>query len=258
MWVGLEGKVIVVTGGTGGVGGAIALQAAESGAAAIVITGRDATRGEAAAEALRDGRGALFVQADLADPEAPARIAQAALDAFGAIDGLVNAAGLTDRGGFLDAGPGLWERLFAVNARAPFFLMAEALRAMTEAGSPGSIVNIVSMNAHCGGPDLAVYSASKGALATMTRNAAHAHLADRIRVNGIMMGWAATPAEREMQASRLGRGEGWEAEAAARMPLGRLLEAEEVARLATFLLSDASGLLTGTLIDLEQRVTGAP
>jgi NAD(P)-dependent dehydrogenase (short-subunit alcohol dehydrogenase family) len=99
---------------------------------------------------------------------------------------------------------------------------------------------------------------TKGALATLTKNAANANLRDRIRVNGIMIGWAATPAEREMQARTLGRGEGWEAEVARGLPLGRLLTAEEVANLAVLLLSGASGLMTGALIDLEQRVTGAP
>jgi NAD(P)-dependent dehydrogenase (short-subunit alcohol dehydrogenase family) len=136
--------------------------------------------------------------------------------------------------------------------------MQEALRDMLGRKAGGSVVNILSMNAHCGGPDLAIYAATKGALATLTRNAAHAHLADRIRVNGINLGWVDTPAERRMQAETLGRGEGWLAEAAAGMPLGRLLVPEEAARLAVYLLSGASAPQTGTLIDLEQRVLGAP
>ena len=122
----------------------------------------------------------------------------------------------------------------------------------------GSIVNILSVNAHCGSPELAIYSATKGALSTLTKNVANAHLADRIRVNGINMGWVATPAEQEMQAHKLGKGEDWAKAAAAGMPLGRLLTMDEVAQLALFLLSDASGLMTGGLIDLEQSVLGAP
>lgn len=251
MDVTVAGQVVIVTGATQGVGAAIAGRMA--GAGGLVVTGRDARRGAEVAERL----GALFVRADLADPAAPAVIVRAAVDRFGRIDGLVNAAGLTDRGDFLNADAALWDRLFAVNARAPFFLMQEAIRDMLGRGAPGAIVNILSMNAHCGTPELAVYSATKGALATLTRNAANAHLAQGIRVNGIMMGWAATPSERDMQARVLGKGDGWEAEVAAGRPLGRLLTEDEVARLALFLLSPASGLMTGALIDLEQKVTGA-
>ncbi|MEQ1768597.1 MAG: SDR family oxidoreductase, partial [Devosia sp.] len=96
------------------------------------------------------------------------------------------------------------------------------------------------------------------ALATLTKNAAHAHLADRIRANGIMMGWASTPGEKTMQGDKLGKGAAWEAEAAASQPLGRLLSEHEVAQLTIFMLSDASGMQTGTLVDLEQIVAGAP
>jgi NAD(P)-dependent dehydrogenase (short-subunit alcohol dehydrogenase family) len=251
----LTGKVVLVTGGTSGVGEGIARLAAASGAQAVVITGRDAGRGQAVGDAL--GVPALFVAADLADPDAPARVAGAALARFGRIDALVNAAGLTDRGSVVSGDVGLWDRLFAVNARAPFLLMQAAIRDMQARTAPGAIVNILSMNAHCGAPDLAVYAATKGALATLTRNAAHAHLGDGIRVNGIMMGWAATPAEDRMQGDTLGHGAGWAAAVAAGMPLRRMLTVDEVARLAVFLLSDASGLMTGALIDMEQKVVGA-
>jgi NAD(P)-dependent dehydrogenase (short-subunit alcohol dehydrogenase family) len=97
----------------------------------------------------------------------------------------------------------------------------------------------------------------RGALLTLTKNAAHAHLRDRIRVNGINLGWTDTPAERVMQADTLGKGEGWLQEAAASLPLGRLLQSEEAARLAVFLLSDASAPMTGVILDLEQWVVGA-
>jgi NAD(P)-dependent dehydrogenase (short-subunit alcohol dehydrogenase family) len=258
MDVRLTGQVLIVTGGTLGVGEAISVRAALAGAEAVVITGRNAKRGGMVARALRTaGAKALFVAADLADPQAPGRIAEAAIATFGRIDGLVNAAGLTDRGDITDADVALWEKLFAVNARAPFFLMQAAIRDMLSRAAGGSIVNILSMNAHCGIPELAVYSGTKGALATLTKNAANAHLKDRIRVNGIMMGWAATPSEIEMQAVTLGKGAGWEADVTARLPLGRLLTMDEVARQVIWLLSEASGLQTGTLIDLEQRVTGA-
>ena len=98
--------------------------------------------------------------------------------------------------------PTTWDRLLAVNARAPFFLMQGAIRAMRARGDGGAIVNIASINAHCGAPDLAVYSASKAALANMTKNAANAHRFDRIRVNGINVGWTLTPTEQALQDRR--------------------------------------------------------
>jgi NAD(P)-dependent dehydrogenase (short-subunit alcohol dehydrogenase family) len=258
MRIGLDGRAVIVTGAGSGIGAAIAGGAAASGAA-LLLTDRDGPGCRArAAELAGAGAEVPSVVADLLDPSAPSTISDAALEAFGRIDGLVNAAGLTDRAHLAGATPGDWERLFAVNARAPFFLMQRAVADMLARRAAGSIVNILSINAHCGLPELAVYSGSKGALLTLTKNAANAHLTDRIRVNGINLGWVATSGERRMQAQTLGKGPGWEAAAAATRPLGRLVEAGEAARLAVFLLSDASAPMTGVAVDLEQWVLGAP
>jgi NAD(P)-dependent dehydrogenase (short-subunit alcohol dehydrogenase family) len=253
MEVSLSDKAVVVTGAASGIGEAVAQLAAGSGAR-LLLTDRNAEAlGQIAGQL-----GAEAVTADLADPDAPRLIGAAAKARLGRIDGLVNSAGLTTRADFLTATPEVWDQLIAVNARAPFFLMAEALADMTGRGAPGSIVNILSMNAHCGGPDLAVYSATKGALLTLTRNAANAHMKDRVRVNGINLGWTDTPVERRMQAETLGKGETWLREVAAKMPLGRLLGPEEAARLVVFLLSEMSEPMTGVALDLEQWVAGAP
>ncbi|RUX09219.1 SDR family oxidoreductase [Mesorhizobium sp. M8A.F.Ca.ET.059.01.1.1] len=258
MEIRLEGKVILVTGSTQGIGRAIAETLARSGAAGLLVTGREKTRGDAvAAELSRLGTPTLFVAADLGDAETPALLAQACIERFGRIDGLVNAAGLTDRASFLDATLDDWAALFAVNARAPFFLMQAAIADMRKRGQGGAIVNILSINAHCGSPELAVYSATKGALATLTKNAANAHRFDRIRVNGINVGWTDTPAERVMQAQTLGHGPGWLDAANAAQPFGRLLRPDDIANLAVFLLSDAAGPMTGAVIDQEQSVIGA-
>ncbi len=259
MIVGLEGKTLVVTGATQGLGATIAALAAASGAAAIAIVGRNAERGEAVSLQLtRPDFPVTFIRADLGETDAPAAVMATAIARLGHVDCLVNAAALTDRASLLTGTLDDWDRLFAVNARAPFFLMQAAVMDMKARRAPGSIVNILSVNAHCGAPELAVYSATKAALSTLTRNVANAHLGDRIRVNGINMGWVATPAEEQMQAHTLGKGEDWVRTAAAGMPLGRLLTMDEVAQLTLFLLSDASGLMTGALIDLEQTVLGAP
>jgi NAD(P)-dependent dehydrogenase (short-subunit alcohol dehydrogenase family) len=255
MQVRLEGRIALVSGATQGIGRAIAIAAAEAGAAGIAIVGRDRPRGEAvAAEIMAAGAAAEFIAAELGDPAAPAAIVEAALGRFGRIDALVNAAALTDRGSVAAASPDLWDRLYAVNARAPFFLMQRMINHLRERGAPGAIVNILSINIHGGTPDLAVYASTKAALGLLTKNAAYAHRFDRIRVNGINVGWTDTPAERRMQAVTLGLGEGWLGAANAAQPNGRLLVPDDIARLALFLLSEASFPMTGALIDQEQSL----
>ena len=252
MQIGLAGKAIIITGAASGIGAAIARMACRSGADQLLLTDRDGPGLQAIAAELR----MASAQADLIDAVAPQVIAAAALQHFGRIDGLVNAAGLTTRAGFTDGTISLWDNLFTVNARAPFFLMQAAIADMLRRKSAGAIVNIQSVNAHCGLPELAIYSASKAALSTLTKNAAHAHMADRIRVNGINLGWVATPTEDRLQT--LTHGPDWLVKASTTMPLGRLVEADEAARLVIYLLSNASAPLSGTVIDLEQKVIGAP
>jgi NAD(P)-dependent dehydrogenase (short-subunit alcohol dehydrogenase family) len=251
MKLGLEGKAVIVTGAASGIGAASARMLAEEGVAALLLTDRD----EAGLLRIASDLSALAVNADLSDPAAPATIAKAARERFGRIDGLVNAAGLTTRASFETGTPEIWDTLFDVNAKAGFFLMQAAMADMKARGNGGGIVNILSMNAHCGIPELAIYAGTKGAMQTLTKNAARAHMADRIRVNGINLGWVATEAEVAMQTAR--NGPGWLEAQAAAMPLGRLVTAEECARLAVFLLSDASVPMSGAVIDLEQKVAGA-
>jgi NAD(P)-dependent dehydrogenase (short-subunit alcohol dehydrogenase family) len=252
MDLGLEKQAVIVTGAASGIGAAIARMLAAEGVGGLVLTDRD----EAGLARMAETLAAVTVVADLADPAAPAAIAGAAVARFGRIDGLVNAAGLTTRGSLETGTVAVWDQLFAVNARAGFLMMQGAIAEMKRRAAPGAIVNILSMNAHCGQPDLAIYAASKGAMVTLTKNAAHAHMADRIRVNGINLGWVATETERRVQAA-LGHGPEWFAAEAAALPLGRLVTEEECARLAVFLLSDASVPMSGAVIDLEQKVAGA-
>jgi NAD(P)-dependent dehydrogenase (short-subunit alcohol dehydrogenase family) len=253
----LAGRTLLVTGGTSGIGEGCALAAAEAGAAAVCVTGRDAARGAAVVARLRGlGARAHFVAADLADAGAGAAVMAGAEAALGLVDGLVNAAGLTDRGTVLDTTADLWDRLFAVNARAPFLLTQALARRLKAAGRPGSVVNIITMSSHGGQPFLTAYSASKGALATLTKNTALGLRPLRIRVNGINMGWADTPGEHAIQA-RDGRQPDWLETAAPRQPFGRLLCPADVAGLAVWLLSDAAEMMTGALIDFDQNVLGA-
>jgi len=252
MDMGLTDKVVIITGAASGIGLAIARAAQQEGVGAIIATDRDAD-GLAKAGFTPD----QTVIADLTDPHAPAQIVQAALARHGRVDCLVNAAGLTTRASMTNGTADVWDQLFNVNAKAGYFLMQAVIRDLQARNAPGSIVNILSMNAHCGIPDLAIYSATKAAMLTLTKNAARAHMADRIRVNGINLGWVPTESERHMQSVTLGRGAGWEAAESAKLPLGRLIQADEAARLAIFLLGAASNPMSGSVIDFEQKVAGA-
>ncbi len=251
------GRVFVVTGGTQGLGTAIAEALAAAGAAGIVICGRNRDHGAGVKARLEAaGAEAEFGAADLARADDCLAVMAACERRFDRVDGLVNAAGLTERGGIDDADVALWDRMFAVNARAPFLLMQAAIRLMRRQRVAGSIVNIITMSSHGGQPKLTVYAASKGALATLTRNVAHAVRQDRIRVNGLNLGWTDTPNEHRVQLAE-GQPEDWLVGAEAAQPFGRLIKPDDVARASLFLLGPDSGLMTGSVIDYDQMVIGA-
>ena len=246
----LDGKVVIVTGATQGLGAAIARRCAALGAR-LVLTGRDAARGEA----IRGELDAVFVPADLTSEDDCRAVVRACEDRFDRLDGLVNSAGLTNRGTLDDTTVELWDRIFAVNVRAPFVLMQEAARLMRRGGDGGSIVNIITMASHGGEPVLTAYSSSKGALATLTKNAGYQLQPDRIRVNGLNIGWTATEGEDATQRGT-GRPADWREDADAASPLGRLLVPDDIAPMVTYLLSDSARMVTGAVIDFDQTVHG--
>jgi len=254
----LKGKIAVVTGGTQGLGEAIARLFAERGAAGLVIVGRNKKRGKSVADDItKAGCKTVFVAADLADLAASRKIVPAAEKAFGRLNILVNAAAITDRGTLVDTSPELFDSMFAVNVRAPFFLMQDAARLMIRKKIEGSMVNILSMSGHGGQPFIIAYSGSKGALATLTKGAAFSLLRNRIRVNGLNIGWMDTPGEDRIQHLYHDAPADWLAKAEAETPAGRLLKPTEVARAVAYLASDESGLMTGSIIDFDQQVLGS-
>lgn len=250
--------VAVIAGGTQGLGLAIAERLIAEGCTRIVIAGRRVTEGEAAAAALRKtGADVRFFPADMGKVEDAVALIDRAANRFGTVTALGNAAATTERGSILDTTPADFDRHFAINTRGPFFALQRFAQLAVEKGHPASAVNILSMVVHCGQSYLAPYSASKAALANITRNAAQALRGHKIRVNGINCGWMDTPGEDVVQRRFHGAQDGWLAQAEARQPMGMLVKPDHVARLASFMLSPASGVMTGALVDFDQNVAGA-
>jgi NAD(P)-dependent dehydrogenase (short-subunit alcohol dehydrogenase family) len=251
-------KVAIVTGSTQGLGEAIARRLVDEGLIrGLVICGRNADNGERLAREL-SARGCRteFVKAELAVIEGCRRVSDTARRLFDRIDILVNSAATSERGTILDTTPELFDRIMAVNVRAPFFLMQAAIQSMIERGSAGSILNIISMSSHGGQPFLSPYSASKGALVTLTRNVACAVLKHRIRVNGLNLGWMDSPAEHAIQKRFHAAPDDWLQKAEKEQPFGRLIKPAEAAEFAAFLLSERSGVMTGSIVDYDQNVIG--
>ncbi|HSV00685.1 MAG TPA: SDR family oxidoreductase [Roseiarcus sp.] len=253
----LQGKIAIVTGGTQGLGEAIARLFAERGAAGIVICGRNTEKGEkVASEISAAGCPTVFVRADLTKVADCRNVVAQADKRFGRVDALVNAAALTDRGNIFDTTEERYNEIFDANVRGPFFLIQESVLMMRRDEIAGSIVNIQSMSAHGGQPFNIAYCASKGALATLTRNIANSLIKFRIRVNGLNIGWMSTPGEDRIQKTYHGAKDGWLDAAVKAKPFGRLIDPKEVARACAYLCSDESGLMTGSNIDFDQTILG--
>ena len=253
----IDGKVAVITGGTQGLGAAIAASFAEAGATGIAIIGRGLDKGQAKAAEITQATGVPveMIAADLAEIADVRRIIPAARARFGTVDILVNAAGLTDRGNLLNTSPELFDKMFAVNTRAPFFLMQDMVKLLAEEDKAGRVVNIGSTSSQAGQPFIAPYCASKAALSTITRSAGFALMRNRVHVNQLDIGWMASDHERALQLAESGDPD-WEEKARARLPFGRLLDPAEVARAVLFLASDEAGMMTGSVIHYDQSVWG--
>lgn len=253
----IDGKIAVVTGGTQGLGAAVARLFAEAGAAGIVIVGRGAEKGRAKAEEITNATGVPvhMVAANLADMDDVRNIMVQTDQLFGRVDILVNAAGFTDRGNLLNTKPDLFDEMIAVNTRAPFFLIQDAALIMDREGIEGRIVNIGSASGEVGQPFLAPYATSKGALSTLTRHAGFALMRNRIHVNQLDIGWMNSDHERKIQEAESGDPDFIDKQAAL-LPFGRLLDPEEVAKAVLWMASDDSGMLTGSVIHFDQSVWG--
>jgi len=254
----MHGKVLLLSGASRGVGECVARLAVERGAAGLALVGRDTKTGEALAKELTSlGTKTIFISADLAKPEEPARIVEMVDKTFGVVHGLLNSAAETSRGSVWNTTPEMFDTMMSVNVRAPFMLIQGCAKIMKREGVAGAVVNIGSVTGYGGDVNLTHYAISKGALHTLTRNCAYSLMRDRIRVNLLNPGWMDTPTEDSTQRKWHNAQDGWLQKAESEQPLGRLIKPDELARTVMFLLSDESGLMTGAVIDFDQSVVGA-
>jgi NAD(P)-dependent dehydrogenase (short-subunit alcohol dehydrogenase family) len=241
-------KVAVVTGASSGIGRAAAVGFAAAGAA-VVAVGRDRTALDAVlADAGKGGAPSIGVVADVTEADAPDEVIRQAVARFGGVDVLVNAAGILGTGMTEATSDEQWDRMMAVNVRAPFRLMRAAFPYLKE--RRGAVVNVSSVNGRRVFPNLAAYNTSKGALDHLTRCAAIEWASHGVRVNAVNPGVTVTNLHRrggmdqENYAAFLVR-------ARETHPLGRPGEASEIASLILFLASDQAAWITGETIAID-------
>jgi NAD(P)-dependent dehydrogenase (short-subunit alcohol dehydrogenase family) len=250
----LKGKIALVTGSTSGIGKGIASHFLSLGAS-IVVHGPDLASAQSVAESMRaGGHDVDAVAGDLRNVDACRQIVRDVVQRRGGLDILVNNAATVARASIEDATVDQWDTIMAVNLRAPFLLLQEAVKAMKTRGG-GSVVNIGSINAYVGLPQLGPYSVSKGGLMTMTKNAALALGRHHIRVNQLNVGWTLTEGEDAVQRSD-GKGPDWLKDAVKTRPFGRLLLPADIAAAAAYFASDDSAVVSGAVIDVEQFPLG--
>jgi NAD(P)-dependent dehydrogenase (short-subunit alcohol dehydrogenase family) len=243
----LQDKAIIVTGSTTGIGEAIALRCLKEGAR-VLIHGRDADRAQAVVNA-HEGRAAIHIDT-LEDPAAGGRIVDAAIKAFGKIDSIVNNAAWVTRSDIYSTDAATFDRVMAINVRAPMLLIQAALPHLKK--TKGAVLNIGSMNAYSGEGNLLAYSMSKGALMTMSRNLADYLGYDQVRVTHFNVGWVLTTNEYQYKLKD-GLPKDWPDHVDPMYaPSGKLLKPEEIAAAAVYWLSDESRPISGTVLELEQ------
>ncbi len=248
----LDNKVIVITGGTKGLGRGLAIECAMQGAN-VVIGGRDSEAGSEICQliAKKNGAKAVFVKCDVTNVDDCERLINHAVVEFGKISGLVNYAGVLPTCDLVDTSERVYDQIFDINVKGAYFCTQYAIKAMQKSGG-GSIIFIGSMHAYCGDKDRAAYACSKATYLTLNTHVARHYSKDKIRSNFVSMGWVATPGELALRESQ-GRDLVWlEKTAAEAIPLGRLLTNEDHIPGIIYLLSDESSMVTNS----ELRIDG--
>ena len=250
-------KIIVITGSTQGIGAETAKLFASRGAKGITICGRNENQGlKVKDEIEKIGSECIYVKADLSNIDDCKKVISSTDNTFGTVNTLISCAGFTERGTILSTTLDNYEKNFNINARAPFFLMQDVIKIMRRDKQMGTIACIITMAAHSGMPFLSAYSASKGALTIMIKNIANAVSSDQIRVNGLNIGWTDTPGEDVIQKKFHQGGDDWLENAEKNVPFKKLTKTIDVARGLAFLCSNESGIMTGSIIDFDQVISG--
>ena len=243
----LKDKVVIITGGTSGIGAALARVVVREGGK-VLITGIVESEGKALVAEL--GSNASLSIADLLDPNSPKKIAADCVAAFGRIDSLVNCAAMFDQSNVENLDYENYLKMMQVNLHAPLFLIQACFPELKK--NKGAVLNIGSVNAHAGEANLLAYSMSKGAMVTMTRNLGNANGVKGVRVNQINPGWILTDREKKMKVEQ-GMPEGWWNNLPkSDVPFGAMSTPEQLAEGCLYWISDESIPFTATVLDLEQ------
>ncbi len=246
----LKDKVIIITGSTTGIGKAIALKCVSEGAK-VVIHGLEQIWGEEVVAELGKENAVLHID-NLAEAGTAERLVNVAVKSFGKLDAIVNNAAIVASSNIHTTDSEFLQRIFQVNTVAPFLLIKAALPQLTL--NKGCVLNIGSVNAYSGEPNLLAYSVSKGALMTLTRNLGDTlHRENHVRVNQINPGWILTETERERKKEH-GLAEDWYKDLpSVYAPAGRILWPKEIAAAAIYWLADECGPISGQVVELEQH-----
>lgn len=246
----LANKVIIVTGSTTGIGKAIAIKCVAEGAS-VIIHGLEEDLGNEVIKELGNEKAVLHID-DIITEGAAERLVALAIQKFGRLDSIVNNAAAVVSSNIHTTDLAFFQKVLAINTLAPFSLIKAALPHLTE--TYGCVLNIGSVNAYSGEPNLFAYSVSKGALMTMTRNLGDTlHRENGVRVNQINPGWVLTETEIRRKREH-GLADDWYTEIPeVYAPAGRILRPQEIAAAAIYWLADESGPISGQVVELEQH-----
>jgi NAD(P)-dependent dehydrogenase (short-subunit alcohol dehydrogenase family) len=246
----LENKVIIVTGSTTGIGKAIAKRCSVEGAR-VILNGLEEEWGKQVLDELGNENAVLHIE-DISNDGAAETLVALAIKTFGKLDAVVNNAAIVASSNIQTTDKDFLRRLLEVNTIAPFTLIKAALPYLTE--QHGCVLNIGSVNAYSGEPNLFAYSVTKGALTTMTRNLGDTLFRENgVRVNQINPGWVLTETEIERK-KKHGLADDWYKHLPkVYAPSGRIIQPSEIAAAAVYWLSDECGPISGQVVDLEQH-----